>query len=210
MNRPISIDIVSDVVCPWCYIGQARLRKALALLPHRAFQVAWRPFQLNPDLPAGGVDREEYLRQRFGARMPELAAQVEQAARAEGLPIDFSRQARLPNTLQAHRLLATAHAQGRGDDLAQRLFRAYFAEGGDVEGKEALAAFGREAGLDEASIARFLQSDEGLDEVRYEEYQYRRAGIAAVPSFIINQRYLVQGAQPPQPLAEAIEQAANS
>jgi predicted DsbA family dithiol-disulfide isomerase len=208
MSQTIKIDIVSDVACPWCYIGQERLRKAMEALPHIDFQVEWKPFQLQPDMPAEGADKVQFMAKKFGPKAKSMEEHVSLTARQEGLPIDFDKMTRMPNTLQAHRLMAFGKREGIEHQMAYLLFKAYFADGKLVGEKETLLGIGQEAGLSEASLDKFMNTDEGLEEVRYEEHHYRQAGINSVPSFIINDQYLVQGAQPSEVLIDAFEQVA--
>ncbi len=204
-DTPIQIDIVSDVVCPWCYIGQARLKQALGQVPADKVKVSWKPFQLRPDMPLGGRDSKAFMKEKFGDAADAMIARVEEHAHQEQLPMDFSKVEKAPNTLEAHRLMWLAQQEGKDDQLAYLLFQAYFAEGKDVEGTSSLLNIGREAGLSDTALQKFEHSKEGLKEVQQEEYQYRNAGVTAVPSFIVNNKYLVQGAQPAEAFLELFE-----
>lgn len=202
MPQPIKVDIVSDIVCPWCYIGQSRLKKALEQLPAGTVSISWKPFQLRPDMPVGGMDSQRLMQEKFGDKASGMIAQVEENAHKEGLPMDFSKVSKAPNTIEAHRLMWFAQKEGKEDALAHILFKAYFAEGKDVEDRSSLANLGKEAGLSEEALRQFTETEEGRDEVRYEERQYRASGISAVPSFIVNDKYLLQGAQPAEAFLE--------
>ncbi len=209
----LQIDIVSDVVCPWCYIGKRRLEAALALRGENEPEpvLKWHSFQLNPDIPAGGVDRRSYLERKFGGpeRMRTVAARVEAAGREAGIEFAFDRIERQPNTLDAHRLIAWAQ-QTRPElasVLVERLFRAYFLEGLDVGAPKRLAQLAGEAGYDAGEAATWLASDAGRAEVEAADQQARRLGIGGVPFFIFNQRLAVSGAQAAEILLDAIHQS---
>jgi predicted DsbA family dithiol-disulfide isomerase len=202
--------VVSDVICPWCYIGKRRLEQALtALGPECAVTVTWHPFELNPEMPPEGIPRREYRTRKFGSweRSLELDQRVTQAAADACLSFALDRQERTPNTLDAHRLLSLAEQEGVQDQVVERLFRAYFVEGIDVGSSERLAELAAEAGMDASLAARFLASADGTDQVRREEASYRSLGVDGVPFFIINNRYAISGAQQPEVFKEAFCQA---
>jgi predicted DsbA family dithiol-disulfide isomerase len=206
----VTVEVASDVICPWCFVGKRRLERAAGLLAGRhAVMVAWRPFRLNPGMPRGGMDRRAYRTARFGSweRSLALEARVAEVGRAEGIAFAFDRIARTPNTLDAHRLLWLAGREGPQDALAEALFRAYFCEGRDIGDHEVLKAVAAKAGLDAGRIARLLAGEEGVAEVLAEEGQARRLGIDAVPAFLVAGRPALSGAQPAETLAAAIEQA---
>jgi predicted DsbA family dithiol-disulfide isomerase len=209
----LTIDIVSDVVCPWCYIGMRRLGVALTRIgqaePDTRLRIRWHPFQLNPDLPASGVDRREYLEAKFGGpeRAAEIYARVRAAGDTVGIPFDFERIATQPNTLDAHRLIAWAQVEADANPLVERLFRAYFLEGQNVGDRAVLAALAGEAGHDAAAARAFLESGAGIDEARAADRKAREMGIGGVPFFIFDGRVAVSGAQPPDVLVDAINQA---
>jgi predicted DsbA family dithiol-disulfide isomerase len=206
----LAIAIVSDVVCPWCYVGKRRLEAALAELAARepALRpvVTWHPFQLNPDLAPEGIDRRAYLEAKFGG--PERAAQIYDRVRAAGatagIPFAFERIARQPNTLAAHRLISWAQGRGGADALVERLFRAYFVEGRHIGQREVLAMLAGEAGLDDGAARVLLASGHGADAVAAMDRRARELGIDGVPFFIFNQRVGVSGAQEPATLLAAI------
>jgi predicted DsbA family dithiol-disulfide isomerase len=170
--------------------------------------VRWLPFQLNPDLPASGMPRREYIERKWGpGRGPEVYARVAAAGRSVGLPFAFENISVQPNTLEAHRLLHYAEQHGRQDEMAEELFKAYFIEGANITDPEALAAVAERAGLDRAKVAAYLASDTDRDIVQQGDAQARSAGIGGVPFFIFNRRVGVSGAQDPETLLEAMEQS---
>jgi len=210
---PLSIDIVSDVVCPWCYIGKRRLEAALArrASDDAPVQVRWLAFQLNPDIPAGGVDRRSYLEQKFGGpeRAKQIYARIKAASDEVGISFDFDRIVRQPNTVDAHRLIAWAQDLDlkASDALIERLFRAYFVDGTDIGDIDTLAGVAGDAGFDATAARTWLASDAGRTAIEAEERHSRALGVNGVPFFVFNQRLAVSGAQPPEVLLEAIEQA---
>jgi predicted DsbA family dithiol-disulfide isomerase len=203
-----TIEAFSDVICPWCYIGKRRLEKALELLGDRhAVQVLWRPFELNPEMPPGGIDRRAYRTAKFGSweRSLELQARVATVGAEVGIPFAFDRIARTPNTFDAHRLIWYAQTEGKQDALVEALFRAYFIEGRDLGDRWVLANIAAESGLDQAEIEGFLASDRGAVDVRHEVERGRRLGIDGVPHFLINGKVALSGAQEPGTILAAIE-----
>ena len=209
-TEPLSIDVVSDVVCPWCFIGKRHLEAALAGLPEATgATVRWHPFELNPDLPAAGVDRKDYLEAKFGgpARAAEIYARVREAGARAGLAFDFDAIARQPNTRDAHRLIAWAQSRGDAGPLVERLFRAYFLEGRFVGDRGTLAALAAESGCDGDAALAWLESGLGADEIAAAEARVRALGIGGVPFFIIDGRVGLSGAQPPETMRAALAQA---
>ena len=211
---PLSIDVVSDVVCPWCYIGKRKLEAALARRASgdaQRAQVRWLAFQLNPDIPAGGVDRRSYLEKKFGGpeRAQQIYARVAAAGDEVGIPFDFERIVRQPNTVDAHRLTAWAQDLdlAASDALVERLFRAYFVDGINIGDIDALAKLAGDAGFDATAARAWLASDSGRKDIEAEERRARSLGVTGVPFFVFNDRLAVSGAQPPEVLLEAIEQA---
>ena len=207
------VDIVSDVVCPWCYIGKRKLETALAELqarePGLAILRRWHPFQLNPDLPPEGIARAAYIEAKFGgkARATEIYARVRSAGADVGIPFAFDRIDRQPNTLDAHRLIAWAQQRGdprATDALVERLFRAYFIEGRLLTETEQLIEIAREAGFPEAEVRAMLASAAGRPDVEAEDREARAVGISGVPFFIFNGKTAVSGAHEPAALLEAI------
>ena len=198
-----ALDIISDPICPWCYIGKVRLDRALEQRPDHPFDIRWRVFQLNPDMPREGMDRQAYLEAKFGG--PDGAArtygQIEQVARDTGLDIDFSRMTRTPNTLDAHRLLRWARVEGRQTLVANQLFHRYFRKGEDIGDHAVLVDVAKTVGMDPDVIARLLEGDADLAEVRDEDEQARRMGVTGVPTFVAARQGVV-GAQPYEALEE--------
>ena len=214
MAPVLTIDIVSDVVCPWCYIGKRKLEAALALpaaagLP--AVEVRWHPFQLNPDLPPAGVSRQHYLEEKFGGpeRASEIYARVKAAGRTAGLELNIEGISLQPNTLAAHALIAFAQQQGAsaGSDVKERVLKAYFVEGRFIGSVDVLAAIAAEAGLDAEAARSFVSDPQRLQEVARADAQARSMGISGVPFFIFNQKLAVSGAQDPATLLDAMQQA---
>lgn len=209
-TSPVTIDIVSDVVCPWCFLGKRRLEAALAELPEIETVIRWRPYQLDPSVPPEGVDRDEYIAKRFGDSSRFEAAQqnLTEMGQREGAPYRFDLIKRSPNTIDAHRLIRWAGSIGREAEAVERLFTLYFVEGADVGSHDVLADVGAELGLDrDATLAR-LASDEDRDVVRAEIASSQRIGVTGVPTFILIGRYGVVGAQSKEVLVESIRRAA--
>jgi predicted DsbA family dithiol-disulfide isomerase len=205
------LDVYSDVICPWCYIGKQHMQMALRALEADGlrFEVGWRPFQLNPDMPPQGMKRDEYRRAKFGSleRSRQLDGQVAEAARAAGLEIHHDRMQRTPNTLDAHRLIGWAAERGGQDRLVDRLFAAYFVEGRDVGDRQTLAELAGEAGLDREGAADYLAGDAGRREVLAEDAAVRQGGLTGVPTFVLDRHVLFAGAVPPDVFAEALSKA---
>jgi predicted DsbA family dithiol-disulfide isomerase len=195
-----------DVICPWCFIGKRRLEKALG---NRAATVRWHPFQLNPDMPREGIDRKAYRIKKFGSweRSQQLDAQVTAAGQGEGLAFNLDRQARTPSTLEAHRVIWLAGERGVQDAVVEALFVAYFTDGHDLSDRATLAEIATGAGLERAEVDELLAGDKGLDVVRAGEEQARRLGVSGVPFFVVNGKVALSGAQPPELLWRAFEQA---
>ncbi len=207
---PFTVDVVSDVVCPWCYIGKRHLEAALAGLDGAGpVLVRWHPFELNPDLPAGGVDRRAYLEAKFGGpqRAEAVYERVREAGRRARIAFDLDAIARQPNTRDAHRLVGWAQASGDANPLVERLFRAYFVEGRFVGDRDVLVAIAREAGLDAAAARAWLDAGTGAAEIGQAQARARELGITGVPFFIFGARVALSGAHPPQAMRDAIAQA---
>lgn len=210
---PLLIDVISDVVCPWCFIGKRRLEAALELYRQAQPQavppqVRWWPFELNPDLPAEGIERQAYLERKFGAaRSGEVYARVSAVGREVGIAFAFERITRQPNTLAAHSLIALAGEAGCQDAVQEALFRAYFLEGVDLTRAENLLAIGTGAGLPEAAAHARLADPGARQAVRAQEDEARRLGVSGVPFFIFNQALAVSGAHEPGTLLQAMQQA---
>jgi predicted DsbA family dithiol-disulfide isomerase len=206
----LMVDVVSDVVCPWCFIGKRKLERALAQFkaahPSADVQVRWHPFELNPDLPAEGIPRSTYLARKFGgeARAGDIYARVEQAGEAVGIAFAFDRIATQPNTRDGHRLVAWAQQQGDADAVVERLFSAFFLEGRHVGDPAELARVAAQSGLSEDAARAMLASDALRDVVSAESREAIDAGIHGVPCFIFNGRVAVSGAQDPEAILQAI------
>ena len=204
----VKLDILSDPICPWCFIGKAQLERALEARPDHPFAIEWHPFQLNPDMPAGGVDRRAYLEEKFGGkeRAVKIYAQVAQHAEAAGLTINFEAMERTPNTLNAHRLIHWAGIEGAQTPVVSALMRAYFQEGRDIGDRDVLADIADEAGLDAAVIRKLLDPDADLDEIRARDAAAREMGVSAVPTFIVAGKHAVPGAQPTEVWLKVIDE----
>jgi len=197
----ITIDIVSDTICPWCFIGKRRLERAIEERPPKdEVRISWLPFQLNPDMPEEGADRKSYLEAKFGG--PDAARQVygaiEEAGRTVGIDFRFDRIERTPNTVLSHRLVDRAGQEGVQNALVTRLFEAYFLEGRDMGDVEVLTEVAAEAGMDPEITREYLESGADADRIRAEDAQAREAGVQGVPFFIFNRKYAVSGAQDPE------------
>jgi len=206
----MQIEIYSDVVCPWCFIGKRRLEQALETAGYaQEAHIAWRPFQLNPTMPKEGMDRRVYLNAKFGGTEARRAIEerVAKAGEADGIVFAFDRIERTPNTFDAHRANWFAQQQGKQDDLAEALFHAYFTEGRDIGNGQALVEVASEAGLDGNEVREFLASGEGVEEVHAEEAAGHRMGIRGVPYFVLNGRYTISGAQPPDMFVSVLQKA---
>ena len=205
----MQVAIVSDTICPWCYIGKRRFERAKAGRPAE-LAVEWRPFQLNPDMPAEGVDRMRYLVAKFGSeeRVSEIFEAIEQAGESEGIKFVFERIARTPNTVDSHRLIEYAGARNVQDGVVEALFHRYFEQGEDISDRGVLTAAGVDGGLDEDELRRYLDGSDGVDEIKKESEAASRAGISGVPCFIFEGRYAVSGAQPPDVFERVFELAA--
>jgi predicted DsbA family dithiol-disulfide isomerase len=203
----ICIDIVSDVICPWCFIGKRRLERALAAEAPGSIVVGWRPFQLNPDMPAEGMSRKDYLRAKFGTDDGgERYKHVVAAGLEEGIPFAFERMQRTPNTVRAHRLIRMAEKHDLADAIVEALFVAYFAQARDVGDLDVLADVAGAAGLDAGEARRYLASDEDDALIRAEDKYARELGIQGVPCFVIERKYMVSGAQPAELFADVFRQ----
>jgi len=209
---PVRIDVVSDVVCPWCFIGKRRLEKALALKPDIPVEVHWRPYFLNDWIPREGISREQYLTTKFGSvdRYKGIAQRVSAAAAAEGLVYDMDKISRQPNTLDAHRLIRWAGGIGRAAAMKQKLMDLYFTEGADLTDRAALVQAAADVGLDADEVRAALSSDRDVAQIEAEAQSAKEAGIEGVPCFIFGGKFAVSGAQAPEHLADAIERAAQA
>ncbi len=204
----MQIDIYSDIVCPWCYVGKRRLERALTSVGGD-IHVTWGPFQLNPTMPLDGMDRFAYLKAKFGSleAFGQMKEQLLAAGEEEQIPFAFEKIQRTPNTFSAHRLVWHAAQQGKQDEVVEALFRAYFLEGKNIGDLKTLAHVAVEAGLDRTETEEFLASDKGVTEVKMEEAVGHRLGISGVPYFVINGTVAISGAQPSDIFVSAIGQA---
>lgn len=206
--KPLQIDIVSDVVCPWCYIGKKRIEDALALASDVPVHINWRPFFLNPWVPREGISRDEYLTTKFGS--PEaykgIAGRVVAAAAEEGLEYNSDRVKRQPNTIDSHRLIYWADAQGKAAQMKQRLMELYFRDGGDLTSTDVLVQAAADVGMDADSVRKRLATDEDVERISGQAQEASEKGISGVPTYVFAQKYAVSGAQPADQLARAIRQ----
>ena len=205
----IYVDIVSDTICPWCYIGKRRFERALDLSGRNDVAIAWRPFQLNPDMPPEGMTRDDYVRAKFGGgdRPRQIYQAIAESGREAGIEFQFSRIKRTPNTVLSHRLVHWGSKNDKQDEIVDALFRAYFEHGRDIGDLDTLVECAVRAGIDEAEARHDLTSDEGRQEVVASDVYARRLGINGVPCFIVNRKYAVSGAQPPSAFVEVFNLA---
>lgn len=194
----VKLDIISDPICPWCYIGKMNLDKALREFPDHPFTIEWHPFQLNPDMPAEGMDRRAYLEGKFGGKdgaIKAYAPVVENSERV-GAHINFEAIKRTPNTINAHRLIHWAGIEFRQSFVVDLLFKAYFVDGRDISDHEVLADIADTAEMDAAMVTKLLDSDADVDDIRARDAHSRQMGVNAVPTFIVAQKHAIPGAQP--------------
>jgi predicted DsbA family dithiol-disulfide isomerase len=206
MTDPVTLDIISDPICPWCYIGKTQLDTALAANPEHRFAIQWHPFQLNPDMPREGMDRRDYLEAKFGGQKGAVQAYmpvVERAA-ALGLKIDFEGMKRTPNTIDAHRLIHWAGIESKQNVTVDALFHAYFVEARDIGAHEVLGDIADSVGLDASLVLKLLSTDEDVAEIRARDTHSREMGVTSVPTFIVAGQHAVPGAQPPELWAKVI------
>ncbi|MEI8015525.1 MAG: DsbA family oxidoreductase [Nitrospira sp.] len=209
-DRGVTIEVYSDIVCPWCYVGKRRLERALSELKDAVkAEVTWRPFQLNPTMPLDGMDRSAYLKAKFG--ILEAFGRMEEQLLAVGaderIPFAFGKIQRTPNTFAAHRLAWYAAQQEKQDEVVEAFFRAYFVDGKNIGDLKTLAFVAAEVGMNQTEIETFLASEKGVVEVKVEEAAGRRLGIRGVPYFVINGTVAISGAQPSDIFVSAIQQA---
>jgi predicted DsbA family dithiol-disulfide isomerase len=203
--KTISIDVISDVICPWCFLGKRRLDKAIGLLDGIKVEVNWRPFFLDPTIPKEGLSRHTYLENKFGAeRLKTIHDPILAAGNAEGVPYAFDRITRTPNTGDAHRLIRWSHDADKQHDVAERLFMAYFNGGLDIGDRKVLQKIAGDAGMNEAEVSAKLENDTDVDAVNAEVERAYGMGVTGVPCFIFAQKQGLMGAQPAEVLADAI------
>lgn len=215
------IEMVSDVVCPWCWLGLRRLKSALAFVPHIEPEIWFRPYELDPNIPPEGVDYKAYMTAKFGGtgesgedpqrnRFRAMRNALEEYGRNEDIPYDFAGITHRPNTFDAHRLIRWAQGQGLGMDAKERLFRAYFTEHLDIGDHDVLTRLSGEIGLDPAIVGKLLASDADMDTVRQEEQVFQQMGVRGVPTYIANRRYAAQGAETAEKLAKFLTTVAEA
>ncbi|APX11576.1 DsbA family oxidoreductase [Tateyamaria omphalii] len=208
MPDPIKLDIMSDPICPWCYIGKAHLDRALEANPDHPFVIEWHPFQLNPDMPEEGMDRRAYLEGKFGGKDGAVSAYapvVENAEKA-GLKIDFEGMQRTPNTMDAHRLIHWAGIEGKQTAAVSALFKAYFVDARDIGDHEVLADIADSIAMDASVVLRLLTSDADKEDIAARDAHSRQMGISSVPTFIVANQHAVPGAQPPELWSKVIQE----
>jgi len=196
----LKIEIVSDVVCPWCVIGFRNLKKAIEELENElSFKISWKPFELHPEIPDNGYDKELYMQQKFGSnRGKGVYDEIVSIGKDLEFDFNFSKTKRIPNTFLAHRLLWYAEQKNVQNELSEVLFYAYFTNGEDVGSIEVLKKIACKVGLDKSEVTTFLESDKGVKEVENQELDSIERSIGAVPTYIINDQYLIQGGQQPE------------
>jgi predicted DsbA family dithiol-disulfide isomerase len=206
----LGIEIVHDLVCPWCFLGVRRLMRTLRRRPDLLFELTWRPFLLNPDMPRVGMARPDYVVRKFGGedRARRLYASISEIGRAEGVQFRFDRIRRTPSSIDAHRLVRYATRFGRADAMVEALFSAHFTDGRDIGDHAVLAAVGQACGLDPLAVRRFLASDDELDAVHADSLRAHRLGINGVPCFVISGRHAIAGAQEPEVIERLLDVAA--
>jgi predicted DsbA family dithiol-disulfide isomerase len=212
MTETVKLDIMSDPICPWCYIGKAHLDRALTAHPDHPFEIEWHPFQLNPDMPAEGMGRRAYLEGKFGGKDGAVRAYapVVESAEKAGLKINFEGMQRTPNTLNAHRLIHWAGIEGRQTAAVSALFKAYFVDTRDIGDAEVLTDIADSIEMDAALVARLLATDSDAQDIRDRDAHSRKMGINSVPTFIIGGQHAVPGAQPPELWAKVIAEVTGS
>ncbi|MEM8631724.1 MAG: DsbA family oxidoreductase [Pseudomonadota bacterium] len=206
----VKLDILSDPICPWCYIGKSQLDRALAGRPDHPLAIEWHPFQLNPDMPAGGMDRREYLETKFGGKenAVKVYSRIAEAAEAAGLSINFEGITRTPNTLDAHRLIHWAGIEGRQTPVVDALFKAYFEEGNDIGDPRVLADIAEAAGMDRAATVQLLSGNADAEDIRNRDNHARTHGVTGVPTFVVANQHVLPGAQSPELWTKAIDEIA--
>lgn len=211
IKTTIKIDVISDVVCPWCYIGKRRLERALnQLADSYSFDVTYHPFELNPSIPETGVNQKQYLSQKFGGeeRYEKITAHVTQVAAEEGLEFKFHKQAVSPNTRNAHRIIQLAKHVNKQIEVKEAFMKAYFTDGIDLSKVENLMAVAEHAGMERALVTQLLSGNQGVAEVIQAEKEIQQLGITGVPFYIVQNKYGLSGAQPPESFIEVIQKAA--
>jgi len=208
-QAPITIDVISDVMCPWCYIGKRRLEAALRSVPDLPVEVRWHPYQLDETLPPEGKDRTQYLHDKFGGpdRADAVYSQIAEAGAREGIDFAFDRIRVSPNTLDSHRLILWSRADGLQDEVVERLFKAYFIDGEDLTQPETLVRIADEAGMESDLVEQLLETDSDLKKTKQQIGQAHEMGVTGVPFFIIDGRFALSGAEKPETIAAALAHA---
>jgi len=208
----MQIDVVSDTVCPWCFIGKRRLGRALELRPETEFDVRWRPFRLDPTVPREGLDRADYMRRKFGdgPQVQAMAEAIKGEGSREGIDFDFARIERRPDTLDSHRLIRWAAVAGLQDAIVERLFAAYFQEGRDIGDPSVLEFLAADVGMDSIQVAELLGGDTDLAAVEREAKLAAEMGITGVPTFIFANKFVLSGAREPEVLLRVIDKVIES
>ncbi|HTW35868.1 MAG TPA: DsbA family oxidoreductase [Rhizomicrobium sp.] len=203
----MQIDIVSDTVCPWCFIGKRKLERALAMRPEIPFDVRWRAYRLDPDVPRGGVDRRAYMKAKFGdsPRTSAMSDAIKAAGESVDIAFAFDRIEKRPDTIDSHRLIRWAASGGRQNDVVERLFKAYFEEGRDIGDPAVLVDMAGEAGMDAGLVEELLAKDADRELVEQEDALAHRMGISGVPTFIFANKYLISGAYDADKLVRVID-----
>ncbi|MBT3397143.1 MAG: DsbA family oxidoreductase, partial [Alphaproteobacteria bacterium] len=202
----MKIQIYSDTICPWCFVGKRRLAAALAQRPQLSPAIVWEPFQLNPDMAPEGADRDEYIKAKFGpGGFGQMGDALLEIGKSVGIDFDFDRPGRVPNTIDSHRMMTFAATQGLQDALSEVMFRQYFGEGLDISDPDILAAAGAEAGMDAAAVESLLGSDDGRAEIHQSDAAARAMGISGVPTFVFDNKYALVGAQEPAAFLELFD-----
>lgn len=209
MTKPVVIDVVSDVVCPWCYLGKRRLEAAVAMRPDTEVQVRWRPYFLNPQVPAAGISRDDYLLQKFGSedRLRPAYQRIAEFGKKEGIEFHFERIERQPSTLDVHRVIGWAAAEGKAPLAVEVFFSLFFTQGADLTNREILIQAATMIGLDSAKVRHDLASDRDIEAIQTAARLAAEEGVSGVPYFIFSNRFAAAGAQPADVLASAIDQA---
>ena len=203
----MQLDIVSDTICPWCYIGKKRLEKAMEMRPDLDLDIRWRPFQLDPTIPSEGVDRKTYLQRKFGssARAGKIYQSLKEAGAEDHIDFAFDKIAKTPNTINSHRLIRWSGSAGCQDKVVELLFQRYFEQGEDIGDNAVLVSVAEEAGMDTTIVADLLESDADIDLVRQEDQLARGMEIAGVPCFVFDQKMMMPGAQDPEVIIGMID-----
>ncbi|KUP92564.1 DsbA family oxidoreductase [Tritonibacter horizontis] len=202
----VKLDILSDPICPWCYIGKSQLDRALAEYPDAPFVIEWHPFQLNPDMPASGMDRRTYLETKFGGKdnAVRVYAQIAEHAETAGVNIDFEAMKRTPNTVDAHRLIHWAGLEAKQSPVVDGLFQAYFVDGKDIGDHAVLADIAAAAGMERDVVTKLLASENDIEDIQNRDSHSRKMGVSSVPTFIVANQHVIPGAQPPEVWAQVI------